>query len=373
MNLMVFMKLGDKHVIYHLISLLRSDLVNDLFLLRDDLGPPLQKVTYYPTPEFIKRHHFMLVIYKILLGLAIGFFKNVDYIHSYLLFPHGLFALLVAKILRKKVGVTIIAGPIEVFIKRNVTSQNYSYNKPLPQLTLSARFQLALLKKYDVITCSGSFTKKTLIGYGVDPDKITIVQHMIPQSIVTSEHVPFSKKHIDILYLGRLAKLKHVETIIKAVNILKKDFPNLNCTIVGDGPEKKALHTLVKRYSLENNVFLVGYKRDVWYYYSNAKMTVLMSEREGFPLVVLESMSCGTPVIVTKCGDIIDVIKNDYNGYLLDDYLDHKTLSRKIRSLLNDEKKLKKISENTLKTIKQMDLLCNTKKWNNILEKYTRN
>ena len=81
---------------------------------------------------------------------------------------------------------------------------------------------------------------------------------------------------IDILYVGRLHKIKHVETIIRAVSLLKNDFPNINCTILGDGNEKTSLENLIASQELHNNVFLLGYQKDVWFYYQRAKVSVLI-------------------------------------------------------------------------------------------------
>lgn len=114
------------------------------------------------------------------------------------------------------------------------------------------------------------------------------------------ESVRPSRVKTDILSVGRLVKDKNHALLIEAVELLVKDNPGLTCRIVGRGPEKENLIVLIKNLKLQKNVELIDHlpeARDVYAYMKSARVFALPSTREGFGIVALESLACGTPVV----------------------------------------------------------------------------
>jgi glycosyltransferase involved in cell wall biosynthesis len=165
-----------------------------------------------------------------------------------------------------------------------------------------------------------------------------------------------AQKEYDVVYIGRLARVKHVETLIKAICIVKEHNPYIRAVIVGDGPEKDKLEKLSKKLNLVKNIDFAGYQTDVWDWYNKSKLSVLTSEREGFPYSVVESLSCGLPVITSKCGDVCDLIKDGYNGVLINDNWDYHSFAEAITKLLQNPQIISKYSTNALKTLEKMDM-----------------
>ncbi|NDO80325.1 hypothetical protein CJP72_05905 [Citrobacter sp. NCU1] len=107
-----------------------------------------------------------------------------------------------------------------------------------------------------------------------------------------------------IINIGRLDVQKGQCYLIKAFATLLHNYPrfdNLKLIIIGDGPLKEQLTNLIKEIGVEDKVLLVGFKENPYNYLKNAKMFVLTSLYEGFPLVLLEAMACGTPIISAAC------------------------------------------------------------------------
>lgn len=100
------------------------------------------------------------------------------------------------------------------------------------------------------------------------------------------------KGNIGLLFVGRLIKEKNVELLIDTI----KDKFSLG--IIGTGPEEKQLREKARKYP--NIKFLGSLPRieDVYGYMKSAKLFVFPSKREGFGIVVLEALACGTPVVV---------------------------------------------------------------------------
>lgn len=116
------------------------------------------------------------------------------------------------------------------------------------------------------------------------------------------ESIKPSQQKIDILSIGRLVKDKNHKLLIDSVKLLAKENPKINCVIVGRGPEENNLQKQIKKLGLEKNITLVQFlpeASDVYAYMKSARVFALPSLREGFGIVAVESMCCGTPVVTT--------------------------------------------------------------------------
>jgi glycosyltransferase involved in cell wall biosynthesis len=165
----------------------------------------------------------------------------------------------------------------------------------------------------------------------------------------------------DVIFAGRLIKEKNIDVLIKAVAHIKQEIPSIKCIIVGDGPERNNLESLVSDLGLIENVFFVGFLQnydDVIGYMKNSKVFVLPSTREGFGIVVLEANACGLPVVTIEhirnaASGLIEEGKNGFNCKLFAD-----DMAEKITKLLDN----KIIGQKCVEYSKQFD-------WENIVNK----
>lgn len=119
---------------------------------------------------------------------------------------------------------------------------------------------------------------------------------------------------INILIVARLEKLKGHIDLINAFNKLSTIHNNLTLTIVGDGDEMDMIKDKVKNKGSSNNIEIVGFSNPTEYY-KRADIFVLPSYSEAFPLVILEAMSHGLPIVATNVGGIPEAIENGVQGY----------------------------------------------------------
>ncbi|WP_295586971.1 glycosyltransferase [uncultured Lamprocystis sp.] len=134
---------------------------------------------------------------------------------------------------------------------------------------------------------------------------------VIPNPVVTPELAALATAPADhpwlqpgtapvILAAGRLAPQKDYPTLIRAFAALSAG-RDLRLIILGEGPERTALESLIQQLGLADRVSLPGFRDNPFAYMSRARLFVLSSAWEGLPGVLIQAMACGTPVVSTDC------------------------------------------------------------------------
>lgn len=156
-----------------------------------------------------------------------------------------------------------------------------------------------------------------------DLEKLGVKAEVIPNGIDFEKILKIKRSDIrsDIIFVGRLIKEKRVDILIRAVKVVKEEYPDIRCVIVGDGPERAKLEKLVRDLNLERNVKFTGFINDydeVIALMKASKVFVFPSIREGFGIVALEANACGLPVITVdhKMNATKDLINNGSNGFI---------------------------------------------------------
>lgn len=188
----------------------------------------------------------------------------------------------------------------------------------------------------DVIISNSNHTTGRLREIGVKKTIETVplgVDVAYIRSIEPSEHTS------DVIFVGRFLSHKHADVLIRAIALVQKTRSNITCTIVGDGPEKEALHKLVTELKLEGNVTILGTVEGDAHLYGlmkASKILVLPSTQEGFGLVILEANAAGLPAITTPHKDNAakDLIQEGVNGVLAEP--EERDLADKIIHILNN-------------------------------------
>ena len=168
--------------------------------------------------------------------------------------------------------------------------------------------------------------------------------------------------------VGRLAEPKDYETTIKAFRILKEKGIKEKLFIIGDGYLKEKLNDLIKEMNLENQIFLLGAKSNPYIYMKYANLLIHSSKKEGFPIVLLEGMYGGVPIISSnfKTG-ACELIEKEKNGEIFKTG-DYKDLANKIEKLLNNKDLRNKYSEKSKDFVKKFYLKEAIKNYKNFIE-----
>ena len=120
-----------------------------------------------------------------------------------------------------------------------------------------------------------------------------------------------------ILSVGRLTEAKDHTTFLEAIALLKDWGLKPRAAIVGDGELRSMIEGEIARRGLGGNVHMLGSRTDVDRLLSGARVFVQHSQREGFPVSILEAMATGLPVVSTRVGAVSEVIRDGCNGFLV--------------------------------------------------------
>ncbi|HCA6963238.1 TPA: CDP-glycerol glycerophosphotransferase family protein, partial [Staphylococcus pseudintermedius] len=144
----------------------------------------------------------------------------------------------------------------------------------------------------------------------VDDDSDLFEKNGTPVLPTLTEHgmeaIEFSQDDFKIVSVGRLSPEKGFDLLIKAVAELAPKYPQLKLYILGDGPLKGTLKSLVEQLGIQNHVYFLGQRRNPFFIVKRADVFALTSHYEGQSMVILEALTVGTNVLAS------DIIANRY-------------------------------------------------------------
>ncbi|CEG14028.1 putative glycosyl transferase, family 1 [groundwater metagenome] len=200
-------------------------------------------------------------------------------------------------------------------------------------------------------------TEKRLIEIGVDKRKSKVIYNGLDIELIKS--IQPAKKKFDVVFVGRLINYKQVDVVIEYIKVIKKDFKDVTCCIIGDGPEKNNLIYLSEKLDLTENIVFCGRierDEDVWSIMKSSKVFIYPLTKEGTPFTLLEANACGVPVIGIKhrLSGVEELITDGLNGFLLE-RPNAELVSEKTILLLKDHTLRKKMSEEAIKFAQNFD------------------
>ena len=159
--------------------------------------------------------------------------------------------------------------------------------------------------------------KINIIGTGIDLDRFDPSNFKKEEVQKIKDKYNLNNKFV-IGSISRLGKEKSVDKLIIAFKKVLEKIPNSVLFLVGDGPDKDELKTLIKELDIKDNVIFVGKvpieKVQIYYQVMDLFTTFSITETQG--LTVLEALAASIPVLAIKDDSFVDAVKNDKNGYL---------------------------------------------------------
>jgi len=201
----------------------------------------------------------------------------------------------------------------------------------------------SMLKQLCAVIALSNSDREALERLGAPLDKIKVITNGVDVKKFFPLNEWNQSKNI-VLYVGRLIPRKGVKYLLMAMPEILREKPSAKLVIVGEGPEKRELLAICDELEIKNSVSFMNRLSDeeLERLYDSAGVLALPSLREAVPLVLLEAMASGCPVVATDVGGIGEVVRNRETGLLVKPE-EPDELARAVINVLNEEEETRKM------------------------------
>jgi glycosyltransferase involved in cell wall biosynthesis len=184
----------------------------------------------------------------------------------------------------------------------------------------------ALQKSKKIVSMSEDLNKK-VVELGIPSSKTVVLYNGVDKNIFFLKTQAVCRAKLDIkastrviLFVGNLKEIKGIEYLIDSFESMQGSIPELKLYLIGQGPREFYYKNIVTQKKLQNSISFLGAKgpAEISSWMSAADVLCLPSLNEGLPNVILESLSCGTPVVATRIGGIPEVVHSSEIGLLIE-------------------------------------------------------
>lgn len=244
----------------------------------------------------------------------------------------AMFTRLAAKELRKK-GSKVIYTAHGFHFYKGAPMLNWLVYYPIEKWLARYTDTLITINKEDYERAKSKFKAKRveyIPGVGIDLEKFSTVE--IDRDLKRSE-LGLPEDALVVLSIGELNKNKNHEVIIRA--IAKIDNPKIHYIICGQGQLDGHLRNLSKELGIENQVHLLGFRKDIPEICKVSDLFAFPSYREGLSVALMEAMANGLPVVCSNIRGNSDLIEDGKGGYLVEP-ADVEGFAKYIKNLIED-------------------------------------
>lgn len=241
----------------------------------------------------------------------------------------------------------------------------HSYNTDLyfnPNKTLR---QILYGSTQNIVTVSNAITTKLKTEFGFS--NVTTIYNA---NALENENLQIEKTNIEpfVLFFGRLDDdVKNISLLLNSYEKSNLPSKNVKLKILGDGKDLNKLKHKVKDLKLSDSVVFLPHNPKPSVIVKSALFTLLTSRYEGFPMVLLESLAVGTPVVSVDCkSGPNEIIVHENNGLLVENY-NADELAKAMNRLLEDKDLYLHCKSNAKVSIQKFSKATIAKQWKSLL------
>lgn len=184
-----------------------------------------------------------------------------------------------------------------------------------------------------------------------------------PRSFKSDEKSDVKSK--TFLAAGRFNYQKGFDLLIESFKIFAKENNEWNLIIVGEGEEKDNMKKLIDKYKLNDRILIKNFTDNIKKYFLESSALLLSSRWEGMPMIVLESLEMGVPVISYDITAIEPLVTNNKEGLVVEKY-NIKAYADAMSKISKNYNFRKYMSKNSIEKSKEFDIGNIVKKWNEL-------
>ncbi|MEC3907248.1 glycosyltransferase [Tamlana sp. 2201CG12-4] len=188
-------------------------------------------------------------------------------------------------------------------------------------------------------------------------------------TIINKSNEEIKPKTDFILWYGRIEeRVKNLTLLLHAYKMSSLSNRRIKLYIIGEGKDVCLLNERINNLKLSSSVSLLPFTKNPFPYVKRARFTVLTSRYEGFPRVLIESLSCGTPVVSVNCkSGPKEIIKHKENGLLVENN-NPEALAAAFNAFINDKTLYNYCKENAKKSVNKFSVNHIAEQWKALLK-----
>ena len=319
-RILAFSNLSDKKLLSKILPIQKNEYVDKFLLFRAKILED-SSIIQIKDINLFKLNNYIYDLYRFIRSFVIIPKFKINAFMGIFFFNHGLIAWILSRIFKKPLILLLTGSDIDFILR---TGNHFH-----------------IIKDADILIVRGSDTKRTLISLGIKSERIFIVPNLLEMKF---EQFPNQKKIYDLIFIGRLADEKRIDTLIYSVFIAKNKYnmENIKLIIVGEGEKRHLAEHLIHELHLNENIILYGETDDIDKLLIQSKVFILTSERDSLPQSMIEALSNGIPCIVSDLPNFRDYLTNYQDSILVSKY-DTEGFAEAINTLLIDRELYNKL------------------------------
>ena len=295
-------------------------------------------------------------------------FISPDIIISFMDFAN--ISTIIAKLLfRIKIPliISVRSNPKKIYKKKNrhmniLIRLLYRLNSVNKIVTVSKELRNILAKEYNIPK-----SKTIHIHNGIDSEEINKMKN---ESILIHKDLFNNHKIFKFITVGRLHEIKGHKYLIEAFSKVKNELSDSKLFIIGTGPLKEELETMIKEKDLTEDVLLLGLVKNPFKYLAKSDAFIFSSLHEGFPNALIEALVCGVPIISTNCETgPKEILDNGKYGYLVN-VEDTQDLAEKMVLFAKNSRYLQEFQKGSTQRAKFFDINKIINEWRELISDF---
>lgn len=328
-------------------------------------------VSTYPVPimekvEWVRPPAWLIgvagsVVARLIMFSSVAIRRRPHIVGGFHLLLNGLAAGLVARLVGAYAMYFCVGGPAET-IDGGIYADNRLFTRLGAADAAVERRLNRIVDGFDLVIAMGTGAVRHYRRCGVTAAFRVLAGGIDGSRFHGAEHDP----PFDIVFVGRLVPVKRLDLFLGALQLVRRRVPDVQAVVVGDGELRGSLETLARELAVDAHVSFVGQQDDVEAWLRKSRVFVLASDSEGLSLSLMEAMRCGLPAVVSRTGDLGDIVEDGVNGFLVADRTPP-AFAEPIAALLEDHAQRARFGAAAAQAASRYSVEAITRLWQDIL------
>ncbi len=298
---------------------------------------------------------------RLLTFMCVAAYARPHVVGGFHLLINGLVTALVGRLVGARTLYFCVGGPVEA-LDGGVWGENRYFERVETPDPVIERRLLEAVAACDLVVTMGTRAVKFFQSRGIDT-----AFRVVPGGITPPPPAPPVVPDFDFVLVARLVPIKRIDLFIRALRIVHDRRPSMRALIVGDGPLRDSLESLTAELGLTSVVTFAGQQGDVWPWLRRSRVFVLTSDSEGLALSLMEASLLGLPAVVSRVGDLPDLVEHGVSGYLVEGRTPD-AFAERFLDLLNDDAGYGRLSRAAAAAGARVEMARTVERWDEALD-----